>query len=110
MQFLHRHFHLEERARRLGCLDDNHVIVDKEDWGIASQPVKLSRRNLLALLHKLEMPNSARTIIKPDGVTLIVEPDIHYAGRQPGPMHPETEAFIRELEEALELVRLDPTH
>jgi hypothetical protein len=71
--------------------------------------VKLSRRNLLSLLHKLEMEDSAFTIIKytDDGmVTLIAEPDeVHYGDRIPGTMHWETERFVMEMNKALEIVR-----
>lgn len=60
--------------------------------------VVLSKRNLLALLHKLEMPHSARTICKStdDGFLEVrVEDDsTHYGEDLPGIMHPETEAFI----------------
>lgn len=67
--------------------------------------VKLSRRNILSLLHKLHMPGSARTIIKPVGdidVAVIVEPDDeHYGNRVPGPMHPETERFVKAVETAI---------
>ena len=82
----------------------------------------LSRRNLLSLLHKLEMPGSARTITSNDcrengtptplsrneaavtGVpvtTLVLrceDDDEHYATRPtpPGEMHPATERFVRE--------------
>lgn len=64
--------------------------------------VHLSRRNLLALLTKLDMDGSACTIFTdydtPDGVRLVVtaeDDDEHYADRvPPGPMHPQTEADI----------------
>lgn len=83
--------------------------------------VTLSRRNLLALLHKLDVPGSARQIesnhsyedgiltpfdiaealggeIPPTTLVLRVEDDDeHYANRPaPGPMRPSTESFIRE--------------
>jgi hypothetical protein len=70
--------------------------------------VKLSRRNILTLLHKLEMDGSACSIIKPDDTVVMVEPDeIHYEGRENGPgvMHPETEQFVADMEAALEIVR-----
>jgi hypothetical protein len=69
--------------------------------------VTLSRRNLRALLAKLDAhpPNSACTLTYDtrDGVVLIVtaEPDVlHYANPErdtpnPGPMHPDTEERIR---------------
>ncbi len=75
--------------------------------------VVLSRRNLLALLHKLEMEWSARTITSGNGyrldedgtptiardLELIVrsETDAEHYGERPfpaGAMHPDTEAFI----------------
>ena len=80
--------------------------------------VVLSRRNLLSLLHKLEMPGSFCTIVKPDGTAIKAEPDeVHYANRVggPGTMHPDTEQFVADLEEALKIVRrkraapIDPT-
>lgn len=64
--------------------------------------VTLSRRNLLALLHKLEMPRSGRTLMSEHdcspGWTLVVraedDPE-HYADRRgPGPVHPSSEVFI----------------
>lgn len=74
--------------------------------------VTLSRRNLLALLHKLDMPDSAQTISNKDifvngeqaeydDYTLVIhsEPDDkHYAKRAlgPGVMHEETERFVQE--------------
>jgi hypothetical protein len=83
--------------------------------------VTLSRRNLLALLHKLDMPGSARQIesnhsyedgiLTPFGVaealgakmpptTLVLrveDDDEHYANRPaPGSMRPATESFIRD--------------
>ena len=74
----------------------------------ASCEVTLSRRNLLALLHKLEMEGSARTLISsdcPPGLELVVraeDDEVHYQDRDepPGPMHPKTEAFIRSREGA----------
>jgi|SRR5665213_906014 len=70
--------------------------------------VTLSRRNLLALLHKLDMPGSARMLYNSDveidgeyapdfAFVLRCEADgEHYAQRPdpPGPMHPNTESFI----------------
>ena len=70
--------------------------------------VVLSRRNLLSLLHKLEMPGSFCTIVKPDGTAIKAERDeVHYANRigGPGTMHPDTEQFVADLEEALKIVR-----
>ncbi|MDX6453464.1 MAG: hypothetical protein QOH16_3513 [Gaiellaceae bacterium] len=83
--------------------------------------VTLSRRNLLALLHKMDTPGSKRTIINGDSwedgthtpwpgkpgesalpPTLLVlrcEDDLeHYGLRRqpPGEMHTTTETFVRE--------------
>jgi len=84
--------------------------------------VTLSRRNLLTLLQKLDMPGSMRQIENndcwEDGVqtpfypgeqqasslprtTLVLrceDDDEHYAKRSagPGPMHPATERFVQE--------------
>lgn len=64
--------------------------------------VVVSRRNVLALLHKLDMEGSARTLVKDDPtgrLILQVEDDQeHYATRPegaPGEMHPATETFIQ---------------
>jgi hypothetical protein len=68
--------------------------------------VTLSRRNLLALLAKLELPVSLRAISSTnayadgepvDPVVMVVraEPDAeHYRARNPGPMSPITETLI----------------
>lgn len=69
--------------------------------------VTLSKRNLLALLQKVDDPYSGRMLrsgnvfrggARADDIQLTVscEPDDrHYANRPPpGPMHPRTEAFI----------------
>jgi hypothetical protein len=73
-----------------------------------SYEVVLSRRNILSLLHKLEMEGSERTIIKPNGMAVRVESDeAHYADRPcgAGPMHPETEEFVSDMMKALAIVR-----
>lgn len=59
--------------------------------------IVLSRRNLLSLLHKLDMPGSARMLVAPDEAfcVFVEDDDVHYNGRVPGKMHPETEAFIK---------------
>lgn len=62
--------------------------------------VTLSRRNILALLHKLDWEGSARTIQKECGngmiLTLVAEEDDeHYDGNEPGVMHTATESFIQ---------------
>lgn len=55
----------------------------------------LSRRNLLALLHKLDMLTSKRTLIADGWFEVRAEDnDVHYEGRHPGDLHPETEAFV----------------
>jgi hypothetical protein len=67
--------------------------------------ITLSRRNLLALLQKLEMEGSARTLVSddcPEGLELVVraeDDEQHYRSRAvpPGPMHPRTESFLRAL-------------
>ena len=71
--------------------------------------VTLSKRNLLALLQKVDDPCSGRTLVsgnayragaRADDVQLTVccEPDErHYADRPPpGPVHPKAEAFIEQ--------------
>lgn len=58
--------------------------------------VILSKRNLLALLHKVDDPTSFKTITH-RGLIVRVEPDdVHYGGRTPGPMSKATEKFILE--------------
>jgi hypothetical protein len=71
--------------------------------------VTLSRRNLLALLHKLDMPGSAREIRNGDchldgryapALELVLRSETdseHYAKRPapPGGLHPQTETFVR---------------
>ena len=62
--------------------------------------VILSRRNLLSLLHKLDMPGSQRTLIGPGRCVVVMaeDDDEHYKDRGvvgPGKMHPETEEFIK---------------
>lgn len=70
--------------------------------------VVLSRRNLLALLHKLHLPGSARTLICGDNnlngepardlvlVVQVEDDEQHYGTRlePPGPMHPATERAL----------------
>lgn len=77
-------------------------IDEQADGAVAV--VTLSRRNLLALLHKLEMPGSARTLTTgydcPEGWSLIVRSESdseHYGARSepPGALHPESEIFVR---------------
>jgi hypothetical protein len=64
--------------------------------------VTLSRRNLLCLLAKLEIPGSQRSIVKGDGTMIVAEPDeLHYLGRQPGPMAPDTESLATVIDKAV---------
>lgn len=64
--------------------------------------VRLSKRNLLALLAKLEIHGDPRSIVKGDGTVVIAEPDeIHYRDYTPGPMKPETERLVGILDAAL---------
>ena len=62
--------------------------------------IVLSRRNLLALLAKLDghPEGSACTIAggadAPGFLVRAEEDDVHYADRAPGRMHPETEARL----------------
>lgn len=67
--------------------------------------IALSKRNLLALLHKVDSEESARTLIKDDvfeggsrvRLVVVAEPDdVHYRDREPGRMHPDSEAFIKQ--------------
>jgi hypothetical protein len=67
--------------------------------GAAEIEVTLSRRNLLALLHKLDWEGSERTIQKlaDDGMILTVVAEDngeHYGDGAAGTMHDETERFI----------------
>lgn len=108
---LHSHPTLEDAYG----LDSKYVIVDVAEYEealrrLATPPsVALSKRNLLSLLHKLEMPGSERTIIKPTpngNVVVSVVPDEEaYRNRPAGPMHPETEQFIVDMEVALAYAR-----
>ena len=63
--------------------------------------ITLSRRNLLALLSKLDHEESEKRIHIFDGkydLYVSAEPDeIHYANREPGKMSPVTEADIERL-------------
>lgn len=60
--------------------------------------VRLSRRNLLALLTKLEDPRSLRTLMIYDkGLELQIvaeEDDVHYADRAPGRLSDRTERDV----------------
>lgn len=68
-----------------------------EPYGV----IVLSRRNLLALLAKLDDPMSSRTLIGPGNCAAVraEEDSVHYAhesrkGNGPGRMHPDVEEFI----------------
>lgn len=64
--------------------------------------VKLSERNLLALLAKLDQPESLRTLTK--GwffVTAESDADHYPPDYVPGPMTPETEAAIQAIKQAI---------
>lgn len=63
--------------------------------------VTLSRSNVRTLLHKLDWPESARTITRlcENDMFLVLcaeEDQDHYVGRERGKMHPATETHIRE--------------
>lgn len=70
-------------------------IIAKTESGIH---IRLSKTNVLALLHKVDNPDSNKTLIKDcGGDTLIVsveDDDQHYVNGIRGEMSPETEAFI----------------
>lgn len=73
---------------------------------VANNHLVLSRRNLLALLAKLDgyPKESALTILggddAPGFLVSAEEDDVHYASRRAGVMHPDTEEVIarREVE------------
>jgi hypothetical protein len=66
--------------------------------------VLLSKRNLLTLLAKLEIPGSNCTIIKPGGIVVTAVPDeVAYADREPGPITEDTERIIDRWERFLTL-------
>lgn len=56
--------------------------------------VELSRRNLLALLAKLDGHPAATscTLFRDGWEVVAVEDAVHYADRAPGAIHPDTEA------------------
>jgi hypothetical protein len=86
-------------------LDESYVIVDRDDWHRAHDPIVLSQRNILSLLYKLTS-GTGGSLRKPHGATIVAEPDkVHYVGRQPGQMPPDTELFLDLMEEALETVK-----
>ncbi|MCA1841206.1 MAG: hypothetical protein LC723_12925 [Actinobacteria bacterium] len=61
--------------------------------------IELTRRNLQALLAKLDQKSSVRTIYKSKTLITAVEDDAHYADREPGPMSPETEKRMKKMRE-----------
>lgn len=66
--------------------------------GMGAARLELSRRNLIALLGKLDDPLSARTLMKQEDpeeghewvMVVAVEDDEHYAERPPGEVHMPT--------------------
>jgi len=109
--FLHDHPDLEA----VKGLDGSHVIVDRVEWQQARLQLDagtpnylaLSKRNLLTLLHKLVMGDSERALLKPGlggptYVTVVTDEEA-YRNRAPGPMHPQTETFIRLADRALKV-------
>ena len=81
------------------------LLVGRTEDGMPVVAVALSRRNLLALLAKLDTEGSECTLHKREeplgeqwALVVIAEEDgEHYDGRAepPGPTHQVTEAFIR---------------
>jgi len=70
----------------------------------ADGAIVLSRRNLLALLVKLEQPWSARTLVGGDdahGVVVRAETDEEHYDRPPGELHPESLALMNRVSEAI---------
>ena len=70
------------------------------DGKLFTVEVILSRRNVLTLAHKMDVPSSARTIFKSTAAGQIivkVEDDtVHYGESRHGVMSPDTEAYIRD--------------
>jgi hypothetical protein len=62
--------------------------------------VRLSKRNLLALLDKVDDPGSLTTLVRRTKAGLLIvkaEPDAeHYGDREPGPMSERSEAAIQQ--------------
>ena len=63
--------------------------------------VVLSRRNLRALLAKLDIEDSKRALFTTDRHNRLVivsaeDDDVHYVHREPGPLHPATEAVLKQ--------------
>lgn len=56
------------------------------DGGQGMHTIELTERNLRTLLEKLTDPDSARTLVDPDGVIFVkaVPDEEHYATRAPG--------------------------
>jgi hypothetical protein len=91
------------------------TVIDRDTFGaVRGIEVRLSRRNLLALLAKLDgqPSNSACTIGSPDIYTpttvIAEEDDVHYndparvaalGSNRPGRMHPDTETAINQVME-----------
>lgn len=70
-------------------------IAKTESGGIPM--LELTRRNLQALLDKLDDPLSARMIVDPDRniVVRAVEDDEHYGDREPGAVYMPSTGEIR---------------
>ena len=90
----------------VGTVLGDHDAMDLDLFVANGRPVvrvRLSRRNLVALLTKLRDPESKKTIYRECGdiaLYVVVEPDAqHYARREPGAMAPWTEAAIAAFEE-----------
>jgi hypothetical protein len=65
--------------------------------------MKLSRRNLLTLLAKLEDGKDAFLVKPHEGIVTAEHDAVAYKDRDPGPLSPETERSIQELESLLAL-------
>lgn len=102
--------------------EEGGVKLEIYEGEVTTIVVTLSRRNLLALLHKLSIAGSARTLASRDAyrdgelvddVQLLVRcerDDAHYGSRgfPAGPMHPQTETFIARFEAAATRLVRDP--
>ena len=74
--------------------------LEEGDYG---HRLVLSKRNLLALLHKVDWPEGQRTLVNHDCEVVVENDELHYAHPSrgdlkgiAGPMHPLTETFIAE--------------
>lgn len=64
-------------------------ISDQNDTDLGIPTVELTRRNLEALLAKLDDPHSQRTLVCGDGTVAVkaVPDEEHYANRAPGEVY-----------------------